>query len=188
MVDWDKLPGAEKQEILEREIKLAEEALDGAESEAYLASMASLDRSQHASSLALHPTNPRNTEMTKEEVHQAIGSLSQLMTDLTDCIMALTNQLTILAASPAVAAATPACTKCKDTVKRPEPWKGKGGTADARHFLAAFSNWAFHMEDQLNDWSASHSNWDATMANGYKQSLILWMRMLVLGSYLTLRG
>ena len=107
----------------------------------------------------LPSTNPRDMEMIKEEVCQAIGGLSQLMTDLTDREIALTNQVTILAANPAVAAATPACTKTKGNVKRPESWKGKGGSADARYFLAAFSNWAFHMEDQLNDWSTAHSNW-----------------------------
>ena len=116
-VNWEEFPEAEQQEILEHEIKLAEEALGRAEAEAYLASMASLDPSQQPSSSVLPPTNPREKEMTKEELHQAIGALLQLMMDLTDCVMALTNQVTFLATNSATAAATPAHTKSKDTVK-----------------------------------------------------------------------
>ena len=51
-VDWDELPEEEQEEILECEIKLAEEFLDRVETEAYLACM---DPSQHASpSTPLH--------------------------------------------------------------------------------------------------------------------------------------
>ena len=102
----------------------------------------------------------------KEEVRQAIGALSQLMHDLTDCVMHLTTQVTILAATNPAATAAAAATggppirpKSKDNVKRPESWKGKGSSADARYFLAAFANWAFHMEDQLNDWSTAHNTY-----------------------------
>ena len=157
----------EQQEILEREIKLAEEELDQVEQQAYLASLTTMDpdTNQHAGPSMLPATTTTHVKMTKEEVHQVIGALSQLMHDLTDRVMHLTNQVTILAAATpaATAAATAAgasvCPKSKDNVKRPESWKGKGSSTDTRYFLAAFSNWAFHMEDQLNDWSAAHNTY-----------------------------
>ena len=46
----------------------------------------------------LPATATTHVEMTKEEVRQAIGALSQLMHDLTDCVLHLTNQVTVLAA------------------------------------------------------------------------------------------
>ena len=119
-----------------------------------------------ASSSTLPASTSTHVEMTKEEVRQAIGALSQLMHDLTDRVMHLTTQVsTLVAANPAVATAAAAAggppihPKSKDNVKRPEPWKGKGSSADARYFLTAFANWAFHMEDQLNDWSDAHSTY-----------------------------
>ena len=125
--------------------------------------MASIDPSQKASLSTLPPTGiTGHAEMTKEEVHQAIGSLSQLMHKLTDCVLHLTSQVTLLATNipaAAAAAATPVHPKTKYNMKRPESWKGKGSSADARYFLATFSNWAFHMEDQLNDWNTTHNNW-----------------------------
>ena len=124
-VDWDELPEAEQEEILEGEIKLAEEALDRAETEAHLARLSSMDpdASQQASLSTLPSTNPRDMEMTKEEVRQAIGALSTLISELTDCILHLTSQVTLMVANvPATAAATvtSACPKTKDKVKRPE--------------------------------------------------------------------
>ena len=161
-VDWEELPEAEQQEILEREIKAAEEALDRLEREQYLASLPTMDPDQpQAGSSTLPTTTSTHVDMTREEVQQAIGALSQLMHDLTDRVMHLTTQVTTLvAANPAAAAGgPPICPKSKDNVKRPEPWKGKGSSADAPYFLAAFANWAFHMEDQLNDWSTAHNTY-----------------------------
>ena len=81
------------------------------------------------------------------------------MHELTDHVLILTTQVTNYTnAAPAAVAATHP--KSKDNVKRPESWKGKGSSADARYFLAAFSNWAFHMEDQLNDWNVAQNNWE----------------------------
>ena len=167
-VDWDELPEAEQQEILEREIKAAEEELDRLEREQYLASLPTMDPDQQqAGSSTLPTTTSTHVDMTREEVQQAIGALSQLMHDLTDRVIHLTTQVTTLVAANPAAAATAAAVaggppirpKSKDNVKRPESWKGKGSSADARYFLAAFANWAFHMEDQLNDWSTAHNTY-----------------------------
>ena len=90
------------------------------------------------------------------------------MQELTDQVLHLTSQVTHLtaaqaaahAAEPAaVAAAGPVRPKSKDNIKRPESWKGKGSSANAHYFLAAFSNLAFHIEDQLNDWDVVQNNW-----------------------------
>ena len=87
------------------------------------------------------------------------------MHELTDRVLVLTTQVTNMtnaqaaAVAAAPAAVPPVRPKSKDNVKRPESWKGKGSSADARYFLATFSNWAFHMEDQLNDWEAPLSSW-----------------------------
>jgi hypothetical protein len=35
-------------------------------------------------------------------------------------------------------------------VARPSPWDGKGDSVATRHFLAAFSNWAFAQKGQMN--------------------------------------
>ena len=35
-------------------------------------------------------------------------------------------------------------------IARPTAWDGKGDSAAARHFLAAFSNWAYAQKDQMN--------------------------------------
>ena len=45
-VDWEELPEVEQQEILEREIKLAEEALERVEHKQYLASLPTMDPDQ----------------------------------------------------------------------------------------------------------------------------------------------
>ena len=80
------------------------------------------------------------------------------MHELTDRVLAFTTQVTNLTtATPAAVAATRP--KSKDNVKRPESWKGKGSSTNARYFIATFSNWAFHMEDQLNDWDATQNSW-----------------------------
>ena len=138
-----------------------QEALDRAEQQAYLASLLTMDpdTSQQAGPSTLPASTTTHVEMTEEEVRQAIGALSQLMHDLTNRVMHLTNQVTILAANTPAAAAVPVHPKSKDNVKRLESWKGKGSSADTQYFLATFSNWAFHMEDQLNDWSTAHNTY-----------------------------
>ena len=165
-VDGDELPEVEQKELLEKEIKLAEEAIEKAERQAYLASLPTMDPDQpQASSSTLPATH--STELTNEDIHNILGALSTAMQELTDCVLIHTTQVThmtaaqaaVVAAGPAVAAAGPVRSKSKDNVKRPESWKGKGSSANAHYFLAAFSNWAFHMEDQLNDWNVTANNW-----------------------------
>ena len=164
-VDWDEIPEAEQEDILEREIKLAEEAIKKAELKKYLDSLPTMDPDQPQASSSALPDTTAPAQLSNEDIRNILVSLSANMHTLTDRVLVLTTQVTTLTnAQAAVAAAAPAAAppvhpKSKDNVKRPESWKGKGSSADARYFLATFSNWAFHMEDQLNDWDAPTSSW-----------------------------
>jgi Retrotransposon gag protein len=72
----------------------------------------------------------------------------------------LATEVTTLTAQVATIAATPRTGGGKkETVARPKPWDGKTGSGEARHFLAAFNNWAFSMDDALNDWNPTINNW-----------------------------
>ena len=124
-----------------------------------------MDPDQPEAGSSTLPTTAPPAPLTNNDIHNILIALSTNMHELTDRVLILTNQVSVYttaatAAAPAAAAATVAvCPKSKDNFKRPESWKGKGTSADARYFLATFSNWAFHMEDQLNDWDAVHNNW-----------------------------
>ena len=47
----------------------------------------------------------------------------------------------------------------KVAVTKPKVWNGKGGSMEARHFLAAFFNYAQNEGDSLNDWDAAMNDW-----------------------------
>ena len=47
----------------------------------------------------------------------------------------------------------------KVAVARPKAWNGKGRSVEARHFLAAFANYAGNEGDTLNDWDAINNRW-----------------------------
>jgi hypothetical protein len=53
----------------------------------------------------------------------------------------------------------------------PNPWDSKGDSATARHFLAAFSNWAYAQKDQINielanrQWHQRDMNWIQAVLN-----------------------
>ena len=48
----------------------------------------------------------------------------------------------------------------KVAVSKPKAWNGKGGSMEARHFLAAFYNYAQNEGETLNDWDATTLSWD----------------------------
>ena len=164
-VNWDEIPEAEQEDILEREIKLAEEAIKKAELKKYLDSLPTMEPDQSQDSSSALPATGPSVPLSNEDIRNILVSLSSNMHELTDRVLILTTQVTNMtnaqaaAVAPAPAAVPPVRPKSKDNVKRPESWKGKSSSADARYFLAAFSNWAFHMEDQLNDWDAPSSSW-----------------------------
>ena len=77
---------------------------------------------------------------------------------LTDQVRDLATEVAKMQTA-AVARPTTGGNKTKDTVARPKAWDGKSGSAEARHFLAAYHNWAFAQDDALNVWNATTSNW-----------------------------
>ena len=44
-------------------------------------------------------------------------------------------------------------------VARPKAWNGKGGSVEARHFLATFANYAGNEGDTLNNWDLVNNMW-----------------------------
>ena len=72
------------------------------------------------------------------------------MLDLGVAVGHITTQLNTLAQQVTLATSTrPRATKV--AVARPKAWNGKGGSVKARHFLAAFANYAGNEGDTLND-------------------------------------
>ena len=48
----------------------------------------------------------------------------------------------------------------KEYVAKPLQWDGKQGSTEARHFLAAFTNWAGGSEGAMNAWDAGNNQWN----------------------------
>jgi hypothetical protein len=128
IVDWEDLSDEEQQEILEREYQ---HQLD-------------IDERMSAPA-ALPPPTPTVAELAVL-LAQTLQAVGQLATQVQD----LTLEVSRLAASRTR-------TTSKDAVARPKPWDGKAGSAEARHFLAAFYNWAFGQGDALNTWLVATS-------------------------------
>jgi hypothetical protein len=66
------------------------------------------------------------------------------------------------------------------SVARPRPWNGKGDSAAARHFMAAFANWASaqrsEMNDQLpnGDWIRRDRDWIQAILNLMEEDARTW--------------
>jgi hypothetical protein len=131
-VDWEDLSDEEQQEILEREYQYQ---LD-------------IDTRMSAPGAALPPPIPTSAELAVM-LAQVMNSVGLLTTQVQD----LATEVANLAATR-----TRSGTTSKDAVARPKAWDGKSGSAEARHFLAAFHNWAFGQGDALNTWipAANH--------------------------------
>ena len=68
------------------------------------------------------------------------------------------TQLNTLAQQVTLATSTcPRATKV--AVARPKAWNSKGGSVEARHFLAAFANYVGNKGDTLNDWDSVNNRW-----------------------------
>jgi hypothetical protein len=129
-IDWEDLSDEEQQEILEREYQYQ------------------LNIDSRMSAPALPPPIPTTAELAVM-LAQTMHAVGQITTQVQD----LATEVANLAATHTCSGAT-----SKDTVARPKAWDGKSGSAEARHFLAAFHNWAFGQGDSLNTWipAANH--------------------------------
>ena len=111
------------------------------------------------------PSSGRNTPVAGGSYLPPTGSPALTLADLTRVVLDLgvavghiTTQLNTLAQQVTLATSTrPRAAKV--AVARPKAWNGKGGSVEARHFLAAFAYYAGNEGDSLNDWDALNSQW-----------------------------
>ena len=107
----------------------------------------------------------RNTPIASGSHLSTTGGTAPTLTDLTRVVLDLgvavghiTTQLNTLAQQVTLATSTrPQAAKV--AVARSKAWNGKGGSVEARHFLAAFANYAGNEGDTLNDWDTVNSRW-----------------------------
>ena len=90
--------------------------------------------------------------MTIEAMGHALQSLMQAMNVMVTTVNNLTTNINM------VSSVCPRATKV--AVSKPKPWNGKGGSMEARHFLAAFNNYTQNEGETLNDWDAATLSWD----------------------------
>ena len=90
--------------------------------------------------------------MTLETMGHAIQSLMQAMNVMVTTVNTLTTTVNV------ASSVRPRATKV--AVSKPKAWNGKGGSMEARHFLAAFYNYAQNEGETLNDWDAATLTWD----------------------------
>ena len=67
-VDWDEMPEAEQEDILEREIKLAEEAIKKAELKKYLDSLPTMDPDQPQAGSSSLPATGASTQLSNDDI------------------------------------------------------------------------------------------------------------------------
>ena len=99
------------------------------------------DQNQAASSGMQAP--PAATPVTIEALAHMMQNLSQAMGIMVTNINNLVTNVNL------ATNVRPRMTKV--VVTKPKAWNGKGGSMEARHFLAAFFNYAQNEGDVLND-------------------------------------
>ena len=83
---------------------------------------------------------------------------TRVVLDLGIAVGHITTQLNTLTQQVTLATSTrPQAAKV--AVARPKAWNGKGGSVEARHFLAAFANYAGNEGDTLNNWDPVNNMW-----------------------------
>ena len=89
---------------------------------------------------------------------QAIGHITLLIGEIGTKVSTLADEVTRIAQLKG-AMPTPTSVSASSTVAHPKAWEGKNGSAEARHFLAAFNNWVFAQDGALNDWDPTITQW-----------------------------
>jgi hypothetical protein len=84
-----------------------------------------------------------------------LDELNRLMADLGHIVGILAQQVVDLTCDRAGGRGGSA----KDLVSKPKPWDGRGGSAEARHFLAAFHNYAASQGSPLNTYDPTANTW-----------------------------
>jgi hypothetical protein len=88
-------------------------------------------------------------------VPPTLDKLNRLMADLGNIIGILAQQVVDLTCDRARGCGGGA----KDLVSKPKPWDGQGGSAEARHFLTAFHNYAASQGTPLNTYDPTANTW-----------------------------
>ena len=109
-----------------------------------------IEKKQREASASNTPTTMGTTPTAAE--------LAQMLHDLGVAMGQLTTQVTNLSAATSTSVHT-AARATKLAVAWPKPWNGKGGSEEARFFLAAFFNYARSKGEALNDWDPVHTQW-----------------------------
>ena len=87
-----------------------------------------------------------------------LADLTRVVLDLCVPVGHITTQLNTLTQQVTLATSThPQAAKV--AVARPKAWNSKGGSVEARHFLAAFANYAGNERDTLNNWDPVNNIW-----------------------------
>jgi hypothetical protein len=82
-----------------------------------------------------------------------LDDLTRLVADIGNAIRLLAQQVTLMAACPGGRGGN------RDVIPKPKAWDGKGGSVEARHFLAAFNNYAQSQGDPLNTFDQTTNMW-----------------------------
>ena len=114
------------------------------------------------------------------ELMQLVGKMMLGLKTVVDQVQDLTN--IIQTTQTAGATTAPRIPKgLKDTIARPKAWTGMGGSAEARHFLAAYRNWASSQGEGLNDYDAvrnifivNEKQWIAAVLNLMEEGAHTW--------------
>ena len=90
-----------------------------------------------------------------DELTNFVAEMAQAMKIMAEQVQKLTKDIARTAKVSGIPK-TP-----KDMVACPKAWTGKGGSAEARHFLAAFRNWASAQGEGLNQWDPASNRFMA---------------------------
>ena len=123
------------------------------------------------------PTPLQVRPLTTVDLGQAIVFLTNVMGCLSQTVQVLATQM---GQPQAVQAARVTSQLLGKIIARPTAWDGKGDSATARHFLAAFSNWAYTQKDQMNvelangQWHHQDMDWIQAVLNLMSGEARMW--------------
>ena len=146
------MEGAQQRFIANLEAAAAWDAPSDKESEQSYAEV----MSQPGSSRRNTPTP--GPSMTTGGAPPTLADLTRVVLDLGVAVGHITTQFNTL--TQQVMLATSTCPRAaKVAVARLKAWNGKGGSVEARHFLAAFANYMGNEGNTLNNWDPVNNMW-----------------------------
>jgi hypothetical protein len=116
-------------------------------------------------SVTAPPSIPASATVTANDMKQVIYDLGVVVGQIA-------TQLRDLTAEVRQSQATKPRTHHTPPVPRPKAWDSKGGSVEARHFLAAFYNYGSSLGEPMNSydelmglWHPNHRHWIQTALN-----------------------